>query len=68
MTNRGLTLREFEIYMLIVGKAKCRQTIADELRISKLTVGVHVSHIMDKMGMSTCLELLVQYHKREQGK
>lgn len=62
----NLTRREFEVYMLIVERAWSDKRIAESLGISDVTVNIHLNHIMDKLGMSSRLELLSQYHRREQ--
>lgn len=60
-----LTLREFEVYLLIVGKAMSCKQIASRLGISYFTARHHQRHILEKMNMGSALELLVQYHQRE---
>ncbi|MFI6504460.1 response regulator transcription factor [Nonomuraea typhae] len=51
----GLTEREREVLRLIAEGLGNRQ-IAARLRISPSTAGVHVSHILAKLGVATCTE------------
>jgi HD-GYP domain-containing protein (c-di-GMP phosphodiesterase class II) len=46
----GLTQRELEILLVLV-RGKSNQEIADELRISVKTVGNHVQHVYEKVGV-----------------
>ena len=50
-----LTAREVEVLKLL-GEAKSNAEIADQLFISEHTVKVHVSRILDKLGLSTRAE------------
>ena len=52
-----LTAREMEVFKLI-GVGKSNPEIADELFISEHTVKVHVSRILEKMGMATRSEAM----------
>lgn len=47
-----LTARETEVFKLL-GEAKSNHEIADQLYISEHTVKVHVSRILEKLGLST---------------
>ena len=47
-----LTAREMEVFKLL-GEAKSNHKIADQLFISEHTVKVHVSRILEKLGLST---------------
>lgn len=60
-----LTLREFEVYMLIVEHAEGTEQIAKELGIARSTAHNHIASILSKMNMGSTLELLVQYHRKE---
>jgi DNA-binding NarL/FixJ family response regulator len=51
-TDFGLTSREREVLSLVAAGRTNRQ-IADELFISESTAGVHVSHILSKLGVSS---------------
>ena len=46
-----LTLREIQVIRL-VAKGMSNAQIAQELVTSERTIGVHVSHVLDKLGMS----------------
>jgi len=46
----GLTQRELEILLVLV-RGKSNQEIADDLRISVKTVGNHVQHVYEKVGV-----------------
>lgn len=50
-----LTAREVEVLKLL-GEAKSNSEIADQLFISEHTVKVHVSRILEKLGLSTRAE------------
>lgn len=50
-----LTAREIEVFKLL-GEAKSNSEIADTLFISEHTVKVHVSHILEKLSLSTRAE------------
>lgn len=50
-----LTAREIEV-MKLLGEAKSNSEIADQLFISEHTVKVHVSRILEKLGLSTRAE------------
>ncbi|HEY7522361.1 MAG TPA: AAA family ATPase [Candidatus Limnocylindrales bacterium] len=51
----GLTTREIEVLRLVAAGRTNRQ-IADELFISESTAGVHVSHILGKLGVAGRVE------------
>jgi DNA-binding NarL/FixJ family response regulator len=51
-TDFGLTPREREVLSSVAAGRTNRQ-IADELFISESTAGVHVSHILSKLGVSS---------------
>jgi DNA-binding CsgD family transcriptional regulator len=53
----GVTAREVEVLKLL-GEAKSNAEIADQLFISEHTVKVHVSRILEKLGLSTRSEAL----------
>ncbi|HEX5013041.1 MAG TPA: response regulator transcription factor, partial [Candidatus Limnocylindrales bacterium] len=55
LRKRGLSDREIEVLTLVAAGFSNRQ-IADRLFISDKTASVHVSHIMDKLGVSTRVE------------
>ncbi|ADD44983.1 helix-turn-helix transcriptional regulator [Stackebrandtia nassauensis] len=59
----GLTEREHEVLALIVEGLSNRQ-IAAKLYISPSTAGVHVSHILAKLGAATRTEAATIAHKR----
>ena len=52
-----LTAREMEVFGLL-GEAKSNSEIANSLFISEHTVKVHVSHVLEKLGLSTRSEAL----------
>ncbi len=60
-----LTLREFEIYLMIVTRAMSIGQIADHLGLAYSTVQKQQYRILQKMNMGSALELLVQYHRKE---
>ena len=51
----GLTIREREV-LALVAEGYTNRRIADELFISESTAGVHVSHILGKLGVDTRTE------------
>ena len=51
----GLTAREREV-LALVAEGYTNRRIADELFISESTAGVHVSHILAKLGVETRTE------------
>ena len=51
-TDFGLTSREREVLSSVAAGRTNRQ-IAEELFISESTAGVHVSHILSKLGVSS---------------
>jgi len=53
--KRGLSDREIEV-LTLVASGLSNQNIADRLFISSKTASVHVSHILDKLGVSTRTE------------
>jgi DNA-binding NarL/FixJ family response regulator len=53
--KRGLSDREIEV-LTLVAAGFSNQNIADRLFISSKTASVHVSHILDKLGVSTRTE------------
>jgi DNA-binding CsgD family transcriptional regulator len=55
LRNRGLSDREIEV-LTLVAAGLSNQEIAERLFISKKTASVHVSHIFDKLGVSTRVE------------
>jgi DNA-binding CsgD family transcriptional regulator len=61
----NLTLREFEVYMLIVTHAMCTREISEKLGITYWTAAKFQTRILKKMNMGSALELLVQYHRKE---
>ena len=54
----GLTYRELEILPLLV-QGKSNPEIAEDLTISRATVKVHVSHIINKLGVSDRTQAVV---------
>lgn len=52
-----LTAREVEVLKLL-GEAKSNSDLADQLFISEHTVKVHVSRILEKLGLSTRAEIV----------
>ena len=61
----SLTLQEFKVYMLTCTKGIETSGVAAALGISRQTAQVHLTNIYNKMGVSSALELLVQYQARE---
>jgi DNA-binding CsgD family transcriptional regulator len=55
LRNRGLSEREIEVLTLVAAGFSNRQ-IAERLFISDKTASVHVSHILDKLGVGTRVE------------
>jgi DNA-binding NarL/FixJ family response regulator/tetratricopeptide (TPR) repeat protein len=55
LRNRGLTDREIEV-LTLVASGYSNAEIAERLFISSKTASVHVSHILDKLGVSTRTE------------
>jgi DNA-binding NarL/FixJ family response regulator len=55
LRNRGLSDREIEV-LTLVAAGYSNQNIADRLFISSKTASVHVSHILDKLDVSTRTE------------
>ena len=55
----GLTYRELEILPLLV-QGKSNPEIAEDLTISRATVKVHVSHIINKLGVSDRTQAVVR--------
>jgi DNA-binding NarL/FixJ family response regulator len=55
LRERGLSDREIEVLTLVAG-GYSNAEIADRLFISSKTASVHVSHILDKLGVSTRTE------------
>ena len=53
---RSLTSREKEVMCLII-KGQMNKIIADELNIAMRTVEVHRSHVFEKMGVKSAVEL-----------
>ena len=51
-TDFGLTSREREV-LASVAAGRTNRQIAEELFISESTAGVHVSHILSKLGVSS---------------
>ena len=56
-----LTNREEQIANLIKTTGDCNKTIARKLSISENTVKLHVSHILNKLGMQSRTQLAIQY-------
>ena len=48
----GLTERELEVLLVLV-RGESNQAIADDLGISPRTVGHHIQHVYDKVGVRT---------------
>jgi DNA-binding CsgD family transcriptional regulator len=63
--NETLTPTEFKIYIATVTQAKGGVALAQEFKRNVYTVKHHLKKIYVKMGVSTSLELLVQYWYRE---
>jgi len=57
----GLTARELEVLRL-VANGKSNPEIASELFISRKTASAHVSHILDKLGVSRRVEAATMAH------
>jgi len=65
--NHSLSTRETAILRLVV-QAKCRKTIARELKVSIHTVDTHLRHIHLKTNTHSMPELLVwSLHQSEGG-
>jgi len=60
----GLTIREMEILNVLAGGLTSKQ-IAQKLSISEHTVKHHLSHIFDKTGVDTRLELVLFAHHHQ---
>ena len=60
-----LTLREFEVYMMVCEWAMDAATIAQQLGVGVDAVEYHLLRVRRKLGVHTNLQLLVQYHRRE---
>jgi DNA-binding CsgD family transcriptional regulator len=52
---RGLSAREIEVLRLVAA-GRSNGEIADRLFITRKTAGVHVTHILDKLGVSNRVE------------
>jgi len=61
-----ITPRQFEVYLLLVTTAIEGPELAKRLGISHPTLKVHTSRIFDLLGVDSRLELMTQYHYREQ--
>jgi DNA-binding NarL/FixJ family response regulator len=59
----GLTRRETEVLRLVAA-GRGNRDIAAELFISRRTVGVHVSNILGKLGVSSRGEAAATAHRR----
>ncbi|GAA4202460.1 helix-turn-helix transcriptional regulator [Actinocatenispora rupis] len=60
--DHGLTARELDVLALVAEGHSNRQ-IADRLHISPSTAGVHVSHILTKLGATTRTEAAAVAHR-----
>ena len=54
-TGHGLSAREIEVLRLVAA-GRSNGEIGDELFITRKTAGVHVTHILDKLGVSNRVE------------
>jgi DNA-binding CsgD family transcriptional regulator len=53
--SHGLSAREVEVLRLVAA-GRSNGQIGDELFITRKTAGVHVTHILDKLGVSNRVE------------
>ncbi|MBA2380791.1 MAG: response regulator transcription factor, partial [Chloroflexi bacterium] len=54
-SGHGLSAREVEVLRLVAA-GRSNGEIGDELFITRKTAGVHVTHILDKLGVSNRVE------------
>jgi non-specific serine/threonine protein kinase len=63
-TSSPLSAREHEVAMLLT-RGLSNQQIADELVISRRTASTHVTHILNKLGLSSRWEIAAWAHKHD---
>lgn len=66
MTVESISPRQFATYMLLVETADEPRDIALKLGISRDALSERMKSLYDMFGVSTRLELMTQYHYREQ--
>ena len=65
--GQPLTKRQKQIYSMIVDDALEAKEIAKMLSLSPRTIKFHKHNIYIKLGVKTCLELVVRHYKKIQG-
>ena len=65
LVARGLTSREVEVLRLL-GEGRSNREIGDALFISAKTASVHVTHILQKLNVSTRVQAAVAAHRLAQ--
>ena len=62
MNNKELTAREHEVFSLIIN-IKTTKEIADELKISEKTVRNHISNVIQKLGVKSRSQAIIELLK-----
>jgi DNA-binding NarL/FixJ family response regulator len=65
MELRTITPRQFEVYLVLVSTALPVRHVGLNLGMSHHTVNTHIQALFDLLGVSSRLELAMQYHSRE---
>jgi hypothetical protein len=67
MTVEEITPVQFETYLLLVATARPYEDLADYLGVTSGALRQQARALFDVFGVSTRLELSMQYHYREKG-